>query len=79
MSCRTRSRLLLERTILVSPPTVNRKRNLIVQKKAILQSSRPLAIVPSQEKTLIPVGTLITIVAAVKYARESVSIPTVYI
>lgn len=29
--------------------------------------------------TLIPVGTAITIVAAVKYARVSVSIPTVNI
>ena len=31
-----------------------------------------------QLKTLIPVGTAIIIVAAVKYARVSTSIPTVY-
>jgi len=35
--------------------------------------------VANQLKTLTPVGTAITIVAAVKYARESKSIPTVYI
>ena len=57
---------------------MKRNKNLIVQKKAILQSNRLLAIVLSHEKTLILVGTLITMVAAVKYARESVSIPTVY-
>ena len=33
----------------------------------------------NQEKILIPVGTAITIVADVKYARESTSIPTVNI
>jgi len=39
----------------------------------------PPAIVVSQLKILIPVGTAIIIVAAVKYARVSISIPTVYI
>jgi len=34
--------------------------------------------VASQLKTLIPVGTAIIIVAAVKYARVSTSKPTVY-
>jgi len=35
--------------------------------------------VPIQLKILIPVGTAIAIVAAVKYARVSTSIPTVNI
>jgi hypothetical protein len=35
--------------------------------------------VPSHLKILIPVGTAIIIVAAVKYARVSTSIPTVNI
>jgi hypothetical protein len=35
--------------------------------------------VASHLNTLTPVGTAITIVEAVKYARESKSIPTVYI
>jgi len=39
----------------------------------------PPHIVAIQLKTLIPVGTAITIVAAVKYARVSTSKPTVYI
>lgn len=34
--------------------------------------------VASQLKTLIPVGIAITMVAAVKYARVSISNPTVY-
>jgi hypothetical protein len=39
----------------------------------------PPHIVAIQLNTLIPVGTAIIIVAAVKYARVSTSIPTVYI
>jgi len=39
----------------------------------------PPAIVVNQLKILIPVGTAIIIVAAVKYALVSISIPTVYI
>jgi len=39
----------------------------------------PPQIVAIQLKTLIPVGTAIIIVAAVKYARVSTSKPTVYI
>ncbi|MGN6615289.1 MAG: hypothetical protein ACTHKC_09635 [Candidatus Nitrosocosmicus sp.] len=35
--------------------------------------------VSNQVKTLIPVGIAITIVAAVKYARLSASIPVTYI
>jgi hypothetical protein len=39
----------------------------------------PPNIVATQLKILIPVGTAIIIVAAVKYARVSTSRPTVYI
>jgi hypothetical protein len=38
----------------------------------------PPYIVANQLKIFIPVGTAIIIVAAVKYARVSTSIPTVY-
>lgn len=38
----------------------------------------PPHIVAIQENILIPVGTAIIIVAAVKYTRESISNPTVY-
>ena len=38
----------------------------------------PPYIVPNQLNILIPVGTAIIIVAAVKYALVSTSIPTVY-
>jgi len=41
--------------------------------------SLPPHIVAIQLNTFIPVGTAITIVAAVKYARESTSRPTTYI
>jgi hypothetical protein len=66
-----------ERTIPVSPPVVKRKIKPMVQRKGTLI----LILVPkrvlSQEKILTPVGTAITIVAAVKYARVSMSNPTV--
>jgi len=69
----------LDRTIPVSPPTVNRKINprahSIVEVYLILDPW----IVASHLNTLIPVGTAIIIVAAVKYARVSTSIPTVNI
>jgi hypothetical protein len=38
----------------------------------------PAKIVANQLNTLTPVGTAIIIVVAVKYARVSTSIPTVY-
>ena len=45
----------------------------------VLKLIDPPHIVAIQEKTLIPVGTAIIIVAAKKYALVSVSSPTVYI
>lgn len=58
--------LELDRTIPVSPPILNRNRNPTVQRRA----GSDLIGVPCREinhlKILIPVGTPITIVAAVK-------------
>jgi hypothetical protein len=48
-----------------------------VNNKGVLKFNQPPAIVANHEKILIPVGTAITIVAAVKYARVSTSKPTV--
>lgn len=44
----------------------------------VLNSILPPHMVAIQEKTLIPVGTAIIMVAAVKYARVSMSKPTTY-
>jgi hypothetical protein len=68
----------LARIIPVSPPRVNRKIN--PRTKSIVGfpiSIEPPHIVAIQLKILIPVGTAIIIVAAVKYARVSTSRPTV--
>jgi hypothetical protein len=71
------SSLELERTIPVRPPTVNKNRNPTTHSRA----GSLLIGVPCNEithlKILIPVGTAITIVAAVKYARVSTSSLTV--
>jgi hypothetical protein len=53
--------------------------NPIENKKGIVISINPPEIVANQLKIFIPVGTAIIIVAAVKYALVSRSIPTVYI
>lgn len=71
------SREELERTIPVNPPTVNRKINPKAQSIGVSYLILAPWIVANQLKTLIPVGTAIIIVAAVKYARVSTSIPTV--
>jgi hypothetical protein len=47
--------------------------------KGVLYLKEPPYNVANQEKILIPVGTAITIVAAVKYALVSTSNPTLYI
>jgi hypothetical protein len=67
----------LDSTIPVSPPTVNRKTKPSLQTSAGDILNRTPWKVPSQLKILIPVGTAIIIVAVVKYARVSASIPTV--
>ena len=63
----------------VTPPTVNRKMKPIAQSIGARKVIEPPHMVAIHEKILTPVGTAITIVAAVKYARVSTSKPTVYI
>jgi hypothetical protein len=63
----------------VSPPTVNKKINPRANSIEVLSRFiAPPHIVAIQLNILIPVGTAIIIVAAVKYARVSTSKPTVY-
>jgi len=73
------SNLELDKITPVKPPIVNKKIKPKTQYKTGLKSIFIPNSVANQLKTLTPVGTAITIVAAVKYARESRSIPTVYI
>lgn len=63
----------------VNPPSVNKNTNPNANNIGVLNLILPPYIVPSQLKIFIPVGTAIIIVAAVKYALVSMSIPTVYI
>jgi len=65
------------RTTPVRPPIVNKNTNPRAHKQAALYVIRVPYIVASHLKILIPVGTAIIIVADVKYARVSTSIPTV--
>lgn len=66
MSCKIISNEELARTIPVSPPTVNRKMNPIIQYILGVHSIRVPWSVANHLKTLIPVGTAIIIVAEVK-------------
>lgn len=68
-----------ERIIPVNPPVVKRKINPNAQSIGVVNFILDPYIVANQLKTLIPVGIAIIIVAAVKYARVSTSIPTVNI
>jgi len=61
----------------VRPPKVNRKINPIDHSIGVLFKFFEPLIVANQLNTLIPVGIAIIIVAAVKYARVSMSMPTV--
>ena len=63
----------------VTPPTVNKKIKPSAKSKGVVKYTCPPHIVANQLKILMPVGTAIIIVAAVKYALTSTSIPTVYI
>jgi hypothetical protein len=63
----------------VSPPTVNKNKNPITQSWTLPVSKNLPLKEETQLKTLIPVGTAIIIVAAVKYKRVSISIPTLNI
>jgi len=57
---------------------VNKNTNPNANNIGVLYLILPPYIVPSQLNIFIPVGTAIIIVAAVKYALVSTSIPTVY-
>jgi len=61
----------------VTPPIVKRKMNPNAKRRGVLKSNEPPHSVASQLKILIPVGTAIIMVAAVKYARVSTSSPVV--
>lgn len=61
----------------VTPPVVNKKIKPIAHNIGVVYFKLDPCIVANQLNTLIPVGTAIIIVAAVKYARVSTSIPTV--
>jgi len=63
----------------VSPPTVNKKTNPIAHSIGASIEINELFIVASQLNTFTPVGMAMIIVADVKYARVSTSIPTVNI
>lgn len=77
MSCSTISNEELARTIPVRPPTVKRKINPRAHRSGVSHLIEPPWRVASQLNTLTPVGMAIIIVADVKYARVSTSIPTV--
>lgn len=79
MSWSTISRDELDRTIPVSPPTVNRKINPRAHNIGVSHLIDPPWSVANQLNTFTPVGMAIIIVADVKYARVSTSIPTVNI
>lgn len=63
----------------VSPPIVNRNTNPVVHRVVGFMVSFAPCIVAIHLKILMPVGTAIIIVADVKYARVSTSMPTVNI
>jgi len=64
----------------VTPPKVNKNKNPKAKiKEGVINKNRACHKEATQLNILTPVGTAITIVAAVKNVRLSVSIPTVYI
>jgi hypothetical protein len=77
VSCKTISIEELESITPVNPPSVNKKTNPILQRVEIFRFVFAPQKVASHLKILIPVGTAIIIVADVKYARVSTSIPIV--
>jgi len=67
----------LARTTPVKPPTVNKNTNPIDQHIGASMLICAPFMVANQLNTFTPVGMAIIMVAAVKYARVSTSIPTV--
>jgi len=63
----------------VTPPTVNKNKNPNTNNIGTVNLIEPPHNVAIQLNILIPVGTAIIIVAAVKYALISIFNPTVYI
>jgi len=79
VSCSTTSIDEFASTIPVNPPSVNRNTNPRAHSSGVSHWRFDPCRVAIHLNTLIPVGTAIIIVAAVKYARVSTSIPTVNI
>lgn len=77
MSCKIISSEEFDKIIPVNPPVVNRKMNPRAHSMGVSYLNLAPWSVASHLNTLIPVGTAIIIVAAVKYARVSTSSPTV--
>lgn len=77
MSCRIISREEFDKIIPVIPPVVNKKINPRAHSIGVSYLNLDPCNVANHLNTLIPVGTAIIIVAAVKYARVSTSSPTV--
>lgn len=69
----------LAKIIPVNPPTVNKNTNPMAHINVGVRDRILPCKVATQLKIFTPVGTAIIIVAAVKYARVSTSIPTVNI
>lgn len=67
----------LDNTIPVKPPTVNRNTNPMAHNIGVSREMWEFIPVRIHLNVFTPVGTAIIIVAAVKYARVSISIPTV--
>ena len=78
MPCNTISVDEFASTRPVRLPTVNRNTNPSAHRQAALYVIRVPYIVASHLKILIPVDTAMIIVADVKYALVSTSVPTVY-
>jgi hypothetical protein len=79
VSCKTKSKPLLDKITPVTPPTVNNTKNPKINNIGTENSITPPTIVANQLNIFTPVGIAIIIVVAVKYALVSTSIPTVYI
>jgi hypothetical protein len=79
VSCIAISNPALDKTTPVKPPIVNKTKKPPTQYIGVFNLILPPHKVAIQLKIFMPVGTAIIIVAAVKYARVSTSIPTVYI
>jgi hypothetical protein len=77
VSCKIISIDEFAKTTPVKPPTVNRNTKPKDHSIGVSKDTWDPFIVASQLKTFTPVGIAIIIVAAVKYARVSTSIPTV--